>query len=198
MKTPPIAALRLPLALVIAASLLAAGGILWSRHQAGEAQQALQAMQTAIDNARRRLVQSRLQQGLVAENLAEYQALAARGFIGSEARLAWIEAVQLANRDAGLYGFDYRLAPRVNERPQLARGLPLGHTAMTLTMPLLVETDLSRFVAALHARAPGLVRVRSCRLSQPGGTPTEAINTPRLQAECELQWFTIAQPGDRS
>ena len=95
-----------------------------------------------------------------------YRALAARGFVGPEARLAWIEAVQLANRDAGLYGLDYRMAPRVPDKPELAQGLPLGHTIMTLSFPVLVETDLPRFLAALKSRAPGLMRVRGCQLAR--------------------------------
>ena len=78
-------------------------------------------------------------------HLAAYQALAARGFVGAEDRLAWIEAAQHANRDAGLYGLDYRLTPRTASPPTLAQGLPLGQTVMTLTLPLLLETDLRAF-----------------------------------------------------
>lgn len=195
MNRPPLPALKLPLALLACAALLATAGILWSRNEAVRAEQGLRDMQHAIDDAHRQLARSRQQQQLLATHLADYAALAARGFVGAEARLAWVEAAQLANRDAGLYGLDYRLAPRVPEPPQLAQGLPLGHTAMTLTLPLLVETDLPRFLAALKARAPGLYRVRSCRLSQAGGTRFEASGEPRLQAECELLWYTIAQPG---
>ena len=192
MKHPPLAALKLSLLLVLAALLLAGGGILWSRGQAQDAGLALQQQRSALNGARQQLDRSRQQQQLIATHLADYQALAARGFIGAEDRLAWIEAAQLANRDAGLYSLDYRLTPRAASLPALARGLPLGQTSMSLTLPLLVETDLMRFLNALKARAPGIYRVQGCRLSHPGDASFEPVNQPRLQAECELLWFTVA------
>lgn len=192
MKLPPFATLKLSLFLVLAALLLASGGALWSRGEAMDAKAALQQQHAALDAARQRLDRSRHQQQLITTHLADYQALAARGFVGAEDRLAWIEAAQLANRDAGLSGLDYRLAPRTASAPALAQGLPLGQTTMTLALPLLVEADLIRFLDALKARAPGVHRVQGCRLSRRGNAPFEPVNQPRLQAECELLWFTVA------
>jgi hypothetical protein len=192
MKRPPIAVLKLSLLLVLASLLLATGGALWSRGRAQDAEMTLQQQRSKLNGARQRLAHSNQQQQLIATHLADYQALVARGFVGAEDRLAWIEAAQLANREAGLYGLDYRLTPRTSSLPALARGLPLGQTVMTLTMPLLVETDLSRFLAALKARAPGVYRVQGCRLSPLDNTPFKAVNQPHLQAECELLWFTVA------
>lgn len=192
MTRPPLAVLKLPLLLLLAALLLAGGGMLWSLRQAHDAEAALQQQRSALNSARQQLDRGRQQQQFIAAHLADYRALVAQGFIGAEDRLAWIEAAQHANRDAGLYGLDYRLTPRVPSPPAIAQGLPLGQTTMTLTLPLLVETDLTRFLAALKARAPGLVRVHGCHLSRPGNTPFEAVNQPHLQAECELLWFTVA------
>jgi hypothetical protein len=192
MKHPPVSVLKLSLPPLLLALLLAAGGVWWSRGQAQDAAQLLQRQQHALDDARQQLDRARQQQQLVAAYLAEYRTLAARGFIGPEHRLAWIEAAQFANRDAGLYGLDYRLTPRTPAPPGLAQGLPLGHTAMTLTLPLLVETDLARFLGALKARAPGVVRVQGCALSRQTQVPFEAIDSPQLQAECEVLWFTVA------
>lgn len=196
MTHPPFAVLKLPLLLVLAALLLAGGGVLWGRHQAQDAGTALQQQQSALNRARQQLDHSRQQQQLIATYLADYQALAARGFVGAEDRLAWIEAAQLAIRDSGLYGLDYRLMPRTTSPAALAQGLPLGQTSMTLTLPLLVETDLVRFLAALKARAPGVYRVQGCRLTRLNNTPFEAVNRPQLQAECELLWFTVAPVGE--
>jgi hypothetical protein len=85
--------------------------------------------------------------------------------------------------------------PRTASPSTLTQGLPLGQTSMTLTMPLLVETDLTRFLDALKARAPGVYRVQDCSLSQPDNAAFAAVNRPRLRAECELLWFTIATPN---
>lgn len=192
MIRPPLAALKLSLLLVLFALILAGVGIAWSQAAARDAQTARAQQQAARNAAQQALDRSRDQQRLIETHLGEYQALAARGFVGAEDRLAWIEAVQLANRSVGLSGLEYRLSPRAPADPGLAQGLPLGQTTMALSMPLLVETDLSRFLDALRARAPGIYRVQSCRLSRPGREAFEAFNLPRLKAECELRWYTIA------
>jgi hypothetical protein len=193
MTRPPFAVLKLSLLLVLMALLLASGGTIWSRGKAADAQAALQQQQTALNAVQQRLDRSREQQQLIATHLPDYQALAARGFVAAEDRLAWIEAVQLANREAGLSGLAYRLAPRTASDAALAQGLPLGQTAMFLTIPLLVETDLVRFLAALKARAPGIYRVQGCRLSRLSDALPGAADQTALQAECELWWFTVAQ-----
>lgn len=192
MTRPPLPVLKLPLLLLLAALLLATGGTLWGQREAKEAETALQHQHTALNQARQQLDRSRQQQQLIATHLADYQAIVARGFIGAEDRLAWIEAVQLANRDAGLYGLTYRLMPRTASSSALAQGLPLGQTRMVLTLPLLVETDLTRFLDALKARAPGVYRVQGCHLSRLDNASFEAANRPHLQAECDLLWFTVA------
>ncbi|MEW5967592.1 MAG: hypothetical protein AB1720_11480 [Pseudomonadota bacterium] len=199
MTHPPIAALKLSLILVLATLLLAGIGIVWSRGKAHDAHAVLERQQATHAQARQTLARSRDQQRLIQTHLGEYQTLSARGFVGPEMRLAWIEAVQLANQAAGLYGLEYRLAPRIAAAPELAQGIPLGQTALSISMPLLVESDLPRFLAALRARAPGIYRVQDCRLSRPGHESFDAVNLPRLRAECTLLWYTVPQPqGDAS
>jgi hypothetical protein len=192
MNHPAFTVLKLSLLLVLTALLLAAASILWSRGLAHDAGLRVQQQRSALNNAQQQLDRSRQQQQLITTHLDAYQALAARGFIGKEDRLAWIEAAQLANRDAGLYGLDYRLTPRTTSLPALAQGLPLGQTTMVLTLPVLVESDLTRYLTALKARAPGVYRVQGCRMSWLGSAPFEAVNQPRLQAECDLLWFTVS------
>jgi type II secretory pathway pseudopilin PulG len=197
MSPPPFASLKLSLSLVLAALLLASGATLWSRGQAQNAETILQQQNGALNAAQQQLDRSQQQQHLIATHLADYQTLITRGFIGTEDRLAWIEAAQRANHDAGLYGLNYHLAPRTVSLPALAQGLPLGQTTMTLTLPLLVETDLPRFLAALRVRAPGVYHVQGCRLSRLSDAVFEASSQPQLQAECELLWFTVsAKTGD--
>jgi hypothetical protein len=189
---PPLTVLKLSLLLVLTALLLATGSVLWSRELAQDAAQHLQQQRNALNSAQQQLDRGRQQQQLIATHMDAYQALATRGFVGEEDRLAWIEAAQLANRDAGLYGLSYRLTPRTRSLPVLSQGLPLGQTAMVLTLPILVETDLMRFLSALKARAPGVYRVQGCRMSWLSSAPFEAVNQPRLQAECDLLWFTVS------
>jgi type II secretory pathway pseudopilin PulG len=192
MSRPPFSVLKLSLLLVLSALLLVTASVLWSWGLAQDAALRLQQQRSILNGAQQQLDRSRQQKQLIATHLDAYQALAARGFVGDEDRLAWIEAAQLANRDAGLYGLSYRLTPRTNSLPALAQGLPLGQTTMVVSMPLLVETDLMRFLSALRSRISGVYRVQGCRMSLSGSAPFEAVNQPRLQAECDLLWFTVA------
>lgn len=192
MNRPPFSVLKLSLLLLLTALLLAAASVLWSWGLAQDAALRLQQQRNALNGAQQQLDRSRQQQQLIATHLDAYQSLAARGFVGDEDRLAWIEAAQLANRDAGLYGLSYRLTPRTKSLPALAQGLQLGQTTMVLTLPLLVETDLMRFLSALRSRASGVYRVQGCRMSWLGSAPFQAVNQPSLQAECDLVWFTVA------
>lgn len=195
MKMPPFPVLKLPILLVLVALVAATAGVLWSWNQSKLATAALQQATSALDAARKQLDHSHQQKQLIVTHSDEYKVLQSRGFIGDENRLVWIEAVQQANRDAGLYGLDYRLTPRTAAPSDLAQELALGQTRMTLTFPILVETDLPRFLSALRQRAPGVFTVQACRLSMPAGAEFRPVNLPRMQAECDLLWFTIAAPN---
>jgi hypothetical protein len=198
MMWPPLASLKGSILLLLVAMLFSAAGIFWSSKQDSEARTAMQQQQTALNAARARQQQGQTEARLIAQHLDAYQALIARGFIGEENRLAWIEAVQLANRDARLYGLSYTLSPRAAAPAALASGLLLNQTRMVVKMPLLVETDLPRFVDALYARAPGVFRVDRCRLSRLSDAPPQPINQPEIDAECELLWFTVAAGGQEA
>lgn len=195
MTPPPLASLKASMVLLLAAALVSAAGIFWSSRHSAEAEIALRARQLELDAARARQRQSQTEARLIEQHLDAYDALIARGFVGDENRLAWIEAAQLANREAGLYGLSYTLSPRAAAPAGLAGGLPLNQTRMVVKMPLLVETDLPRFISALRDRAPGVFRVERCRLSRPTDAPPQPVNDPELDAECELLWFTVAAAG---
>ena len=192
MSRPPIASLKTSILLLLAASLLSAAGVFWSHQQDTAARADLQRQQTTLNAVHTRQQQGQTEARLIAQHLDAYRALVARGFVGEENRLAWIEAVHLANRDARLYGLTYTLSPRTAAPPALAGGLPLKQTRMVVKMPVLVETDLPRFLDALHVRAPGLFRVDRCRLARLSDAPPQPVNRPELDVECELLWFTVA------
>lgn len=197
MNRPSLAALRSPLALVLVVATLASIGIGWSLSLDGDAREAVEARHAALAAAQARQRQGQHEARMIAQHLDAYQSLVARGFVGAENRLAWIEAVQLANREAGLYGLTYTLSPREAAPAARAEGLPLQQTRMTVKLPLLVETDLPRFLAAVRARAPGIVRVDRCTLTRPL-EPAVLSAQPALEAECDLVWYTLTSKGDRA
>lgn len=195
MTLPPIATLKTSILLLLAALLLSAAGLFWNHKQDTQARAAVFHQQAALNAAHARQQQGQTEARLIAQHLDAYRALIARGFVGEENRLAWIEAVHLANQDARLYGLTYTLSPRAAAPATLAGGLPLKQTRMVLKMALLVETDLPRFLDALRARAPGVFRVSECRLARITEAPPQPVNRPELDAECELLWFTVAADG---
>ena len=151
----------------------------------------------ANDDARQKLQRSNTEKQLIEQHRDAYQALIARGFVGPENRLAWLEAVQQANREANLYGLDYSLEPRsMLQLPGL--GVPLGQTVMKIRMQMLVEDDLTQFLNAMQQRSTSLFRVRACQIARASNNAPQPINKPELETECELLWFTIAANGASS
>lgn len=202
MPTLPWHAIKIPLLILLAVVLVAGTGVWWSSGKLREAKTAQAQQIQANRNAEQSLQRSKTEKQLIQQYRGAYQTLVARGFIGAENRLAWLEAVQQANRDAHLYGVDYSLEPRA---PVSASGLPvssqsakasvLGQTVMKLRMPILVEDDLTRFFDALQQRTPSLFRIRVCQISRAAETAPQPLNRPELEVECELLWFTVAGSG---
>jgi hypothetical protein len=116
MSHPPIASLKTSITAAAHRQLLLAAVGRFLEPPAGRRRRALTAMQqlqqAALNAARARQQQGQTEARLIAQHLDAYHALIARGFVGEENRLAWIEAVHLANRDARLYGLTYTLSPR--------------------------------------------------------------------------------------
>lgn len=203
MPTLPWHGIKIPLLVLLAVVLVAGTGVWWSSGKLREAKTAQAQQIQANRNAEQSLQRSKTEQLLIQQYRGAYQTLVTRGFIGAENRLAWLEAVQQANRDAHLYGLDYSLEPRA---PVSASGLPLpssqstkvsllGQTVMKLRMPILVEDDLTHFLDALQQRTPSLFRIRECQISRAADTAPQPLNRPELEVECELLWFTVAGSG---
>ena len=198
----PWHAIKVPLLLLLVVALFTGAGVWWSSTKLSKAEAARTQQTQANKAAREKLQRSDNEKKLIQQYQGAYQALIARGFVGEENRLAWLEAVQQANRDAQLYGFDYSLEPRALVAAPLRAGqsnpsVALGQTVMRIKMPILVEDDLTHFLNALQQRTQSIFRVRMCQISRPTDALPQALNRPALEVECELLWFTI-DPVTRS
>ena len=190
MSAIPWAALKSSSVILLVVMLITGTGVWWSANTLKQAEAARVQQNQASDAARQKLQRSNTEKQLIEQYRDAYQALIARDFVGAENRLAWLEAVQQANRDAHLYGLDYSLEPRsMASLPGM--GVPLGQTVMRIRMPMLVEDDLAIFLSALQQRSASIFRVRSCQIVRAGDSAPQAINKPELETECELLWFTI-------
>lgn len=190
----PWAALKTALLILLIVLSISGMGVWWSANILAQSEAARMQQNRANDAAKQKLQRSNTEKQLIEQHRDAYQTLVARGFIGPENRLAWLEAVQQANRDANLYGLDYSLEPRsMVQLPGL--GVPLGQSVMKIRMQMLVEDDLTQFLNALQQRSTSLFRVRACQITRSGDSAPQPINKPELETECELLWFTIAANG---
>lgn len=191
MTAIPWGTLKTSLLILLVTLTLSTLGVWWSARAQAEAEAAHMQQRRANDAAKQKLQRANSDQQLIERYRNVYQTLIARGFVGPENRLAWLEAVQQANRDANLYGLDYSLEPRSLVQ-QAGISAPLGQTVMKIRMPMLVEDDLTHFLNALQQRTASVFRVRACQIVRAGEAAPQPVNKPGLEAECELLWFTIA------
>lgn len=138
---------------------------------------------------------------IIAARYPAFRALAARGIIGAEHRLSWVEALRAAGDALDLPTLDYRIeaqAPWVPARPLASAPFEIHTSAMHLDLGLLHEADLPRLLEALARDAEGLFSVERCAFERLTGHvgPDAALQSGQLRAECVLAWFTLDPPGD--
>jgi len=190
--------LRWPLTLLCAALLLAlaVGLSCWHLVQKanGEANNAV--LESLRMQADARRLQSEEQD--IRIKIDAYQGIVARGIVGTERRLDWVELVRDIQQEHQLLGLDYEILPQV-VIPQANTGYALMNSTMRVQIPLLHEGDLLRFVSALQARAPAFVRVRSCRIIRSTTQAASETSLPaQLQADCQLDWITLQGQTEQS
>jgi hypothetical protein len=130
--------------------------------------------------------------------IAEFQAIGARGIIGPERRLEWVELIRSIQVDRQLLGLNYEIQPQAT-LSNANGAYAFMNSVMRVQIPLLHEEDLMRFIGDLQARAPAFVRVRSCRVVRGAGPATDdGAIASQLQADCQLDWITLRRgEGER-
>jgi len=116
-----------------------------------------------------------------------------KGVIGKEQRLNWIEVLRTAGMQIQVPTLSYQIESQDTYKPGYSVTLGkfrLYSSKMTLNMRLLHEGDLFNILNRLNKNANGIFSLNSCRLSQ-NGRIIESADAPNINAECDLQWFTI-------
>lgn len=186
--------------LLLAASLLVAGGALWGaqriKQNAEQGWRNATATEQGINNT---LSRARSEEQQLRAMIGRFQALKERGIVGAEQRLDWVETLARIKSERRLARLDYEFAP---QRPLDAGILPGGPAAgsfqlmsstMHLTLSLLHEGDLLGVLDDLRKVAPALIQVRACRIERATHTPTERSASANLTAECSLEWITLKE-----
>lgn len=159
----------------------------------------------AYDRARSDLARAASQYRSASDDTAVYDQYAARfreledsGMIGDERRLAWIEALQAANRELKLPRLRYQIEPR--KAASLADAevdtdhLQLHLSTMRLEIGALHEGDVLSLLQTLAAEPAGIMETESCLITR-ARAPGSLSMDPRvanLEVTCRVHWYTLA------
>lgn len=182
--------------LLLAIALIGAGAAMvwWTLAELRGAEQAAREAEARHRDITDRLRRVRDEEIEIKTKTKTFQAIAARGIIGPEQRLEWVELIGDVRRQRRL------LDPEYEFQPQASLGGRLGDfqfvaSPMALRLPLLHEGDLLGFLGDLQARAPALVQPRECQVERRPGPAQRGGPPANLLATCELQWITIRRSG---
>jgi hypothetical protein len=124
---------------------------------------------------------------------AVYRQLGARGIVGPDRRLQWVQAVRSSASSLGLPYVRYSTGPQeVFTAPWLIAGIsaPVMNSPMELELGLVHELDLLRLLDRLTEH-PGLFHVRSCQLERLDSSEAAKSDAANLSGNCQLSWFSI-------
>jgi len=186
--------LRLPIAACMA--LIVAGTVCayaaQDRLRNARLQTAAAATQRAAAQAR--LARASAQEREVTAGLPQFEALAARGIIGEEDRLDWVDRVGAIRKERRLFSIRYTIEPqRGLDYPGFDRGGSVKFMAsrVKISMDLLHEGDLLNLIDDLVQRGKFHLSVRSCDVQRAGSEGDLSALAPRLQADCEFDLVTV-------
>jgi len=186
--------LRLPGAglLVLSAVAIACYFAATNYMQESKAQSAAAASQRV--EIQGRLARATEEEREIKENLQQYQALAARGIVGEEQRLDWVDTITAIKNDLRLFDIAYDLEPQHPfDLPDSVRtgNVDFVFSRLKLEMKLLHEGDLLNFIDGLTQRGRAYVLTRSCNVSRAARDTSATSLAPRLQATCVFDLITI-------
>lgn len=146
-----------------------------------------------------RLARAREEEAELKIKIGRFNDLSARGLIGEERRLDWIEQLARIRSERRLYDIQYELAPQsvldAAAAPGSSGGYDFVTSSMHLAMPLLHEEDLLHLLDDLGNSVSAYVRPRRCTLERIRQRSAELPASAQLRAECTLDWITINPRG---
>lgn len=143
-------------------------------------------------------------QAVYEQYAARFRRMSERGWIGTEQRLTWIEALQRVNRDLELPTLRYEIGRRqtvpLDGADFETSHLQLYRTPMELRLGALHEGDLLQLLDGLAERGGGLTALERCRIAraQAPGQVRLSAGATNLEVDCTLHWYTleIRRPED--
>ena len=195
MRFTPEELKRLALPLVIAIALLASGAaLIWSADRAlREAQVRLAMVQGERRTANERLARISEEEREVSEKIGVYKRLKSLNILGEERRLEWADAITRIRAQRELLDLRYSVERQrsLSSFPGKPGSVDFFASTMKVTLALLHEEDLLRFLSDLRQSGNAFYSVKKCELARTGQAVAGATMTPRLSADCEVDLITI-------
>jgi hypothetical protein len=158
---------------------------------------ALQTQQNLLNQARQKFQSSGLEKETIMQFLPEYNDLLAKGFIGEERRIEWIETLRQIHAQHKLFSIDYSIGLQENYTPSFLPNLGsfvLHRSVMNVKLDMLHEGDILALIDGLHEQTTPFI-VRDCEISRPVGALVNAKDVAaNMQANCEIDWLTLRDP----
>lgn len=145
-----------------------------------------------------KLKQVRNEESEIKQKSSLFSNLQARGVIGEEQRLDWVELLKDIRDKRRLLDLQYEISPQRALDANPGNGLTFYASAMKLQIKLLHEEDLTRLIDDLRNQAKALIRVKSCNVSRLArGSDERNGGLAQLQADCLIDWITIREAGSK-
>jgi len=186
--------LQISLLAMLVMVAIGAGAVLFSRDSVRQANSAFAAAQSDRNDIDGKLKRVRSEEHEIREKAALFNALKARGVIGEEQRLEWVELLKEIRERHRLIELRYEIAPQQPLEKTPTGSLTLYASTMKLQLSLLHEEDLIRLLDDLRRQAHALVQTRRCDVSRIPHRGAENTLQGFLQAECLIDWVTLHEP----
>lgn len=191
---------RIQISLATAIVMIATGaGLVWAAdRQLAAATLARMAATQQLAEYEGKLRQVRSEEDEIKKKSALFASLQTRGIIGEEKRLDWVELIKEIKENRKLLDIQYEFAPQQTSERAALPGFSFRSSPMRLQMKLLHEGDLINLINDLRSQAKAYVRVRSCTVTRIPRTESITGEVALLDANCQLDWFTILPEGASS
>jgi hypothetical protein len=194
-----IARLRWPLILTATAVAAGAAMILASRHLVQAAETAHRQLAAQQGDLRTRISRAREEEADLRDRIALFNQLRARGIIGQEERLDWVEQIARIKAKRRLLDLQYELSPQHAVDDTLlsagptAGGYEFMASTMKLKMTLLHEDDLLGFLDDLRSAVHARLLVRECTIDRSVPSQDPSGLAGQLRAACTIEWITLRE-----
>lgn len=192
---------RLALPALVAVLLVAFGLVLikLASDSRSEANERLAAARTERNQSTERLARIAEEEREVKAKLDVYQQLKQLRVLGEERRLEWADAIARIRAQRELLDLRYRVERQrpLASVPGKPANVDFFASTLHVTLALLHEEDLLRFLGDLRESGNAYYAVKRCALSRTGQPATGAGLVPRLRAECDIDLITVMDRAAR-